>query len=272
VSQLASDLEFYRSNGFLPPFPLLTAGEVEQLLELVPLPAANAASTAAAEDAPPLPISFGARDGVHESTPLLAWLNRPALLDRLQGLMGAEVCVWHTRMWVKSAPKSGQIGAITWHADLPTWIESGWIRREIPSVSLWIALTDMRDDPGSLMVVAGSHRQPRPTEALLGTDASDDELLAKIFAQTGRRYETLLDIPLQDEALLSAMGVAPQSAVRLRPVKGECILFDGNTWHGSNSTDRRTRIAIAVRTIRECDVADALLAKGAPVRLGALAV
>ncbi|MDA0832290.1 MAG: phytanoyl-CoA dioxygenase family protein [Planctomycetota bacterium] len=80
------------------------------------------------------------------------WLGRPALVSRLEQLLGVPVVMplaHHNCIMTKHPDFSSQTG---WHQDIRYW---GFTRPEL--VSVWLALGDEFPENGSLYIIPGSH-------------------------------------------------------------------------------------------------------------------
>lgn len=83
----------------------------------------------------------------------LEWMTRPAILRRLQQLLGPKVVcplAHHNCIMTKQPAFSSDTG---WHQDIRYW---SFQRPEL--VNAWIALGEERTENGGLFVIPGSHR------------------------------------------------------------------------------------------------------------------
>ena len=83
------------------------------------------------------------------------WMTRPALVGRLQQLLGPEiVCplAHHNCVMTKHPAYSSETG---WHQDIRYW---SYARPEL--VTVWLALGVERERNGCLRVIPGSHQMP----------------------------------------------------------------------------------------------------------------
>jgi hypothetical protein len=72
------------------------------------------------------------------------------VLDRVEGLLGPDVVLFQSRMWVKRVG-AGRLG---WHQDVASWPMHPPL-----AVSAWIALEDVRHANGCMQLASGSHRR-----------------------------------------------------------------------------------------------------------------
>ena len=144
---------------------------------------------------------------------LFTWMmemgRTPALLDAMEDLIGPDIMMVVSRMWVKN-PLDGSF--TTWHQD------SAYFDYDPPEVwSAWIALTDSREEHGCLRYGRGTHLGP----SLSHVETEDDKNLL-----SRGQY-----IPDFDD---SSMALAEVNA-------GEAVLHHFRCAHSSlpNTTDHR---------------------------------
>ena len=87
----------------------------------------------------------------HKISPLVQDLGRhPAVVDALVGVIGPNVKLMQSMLFIKAAGKPGQ----AWHQD-----ESHIPTRDRSLTAVWLALDDATVDNGCLWVIPGSHRR-----------------------------------------------------------------------------------------------------------------
>jgi phytanoyl-CoA hydroxylase len=87
----------------------------------------------------------------HKLSPLVQDLARhPAVVDALVGVIGPNVKLMQSMLFIKAAGKPGQ----AWHQD-----ESHIPTRDRSLTAVWLALDDATVDNGCLWVIPGSHRR-----------------------------------------------------------------------------------------------------------------
>jgi ectoine hydroxylase-related dioxygenase (phytanoyl-CoA dioxygenase family) len=200
----------FNADGYLAPVDVLGGDEV----------AAYRAHLEAA-----LAATGGRADARLRNKPhlLLCWmaiLVRDArVLDALEDLLGPDLLVLRTTLFVKTARDPGQV---TWHQDTAYWDLS-----DDRVVTAWIALTDSTTANGCVRVVRGSHRDG-PVAHHLGRD----------------RHNQLLRGQIADVA------IAAERVVPLELRAGQMSLHHGRLLHSSpdNPSDTR-RAGLAVRYI-----------------------
>lgn len=198
---------FFRDQGYLSPLRAIdpaSAGVLRQKLE-----------------AYEADIGASALNALHMKSHLyFSWLwdlsRNPAITGPLQDLIGPDILVWASRLWIKEA-HDGKF--VTWHQDMAYF---GLEPQEL--LSVWIALTDATPANGSMRFVPGSHVAP-----LRHIETHDpDNLLSRGQA-----------VPEVDES----------TAVDLVLKPGEFSIHHGNLLHGSepnDSDDRRIGFSLMV--------------------------
>ncbi len=81
----------------------------------------------------------------------LAVAQRPEILDVIEGVVGPDIVFWTGALFCKPG---GTGRPIPWHQD-----GIYWPLKPMASVTLWIALDEVREGNGCMRVVPGSHRQ-----------------------------------------------------------------------------------------------------------------
>lgn len=139
----------------------------------------------------------------------------PQILERVADLLGPDLLLWHTRYFDK--PAGGP--PIPWHQDAPFWPID-----KKKCVSVWLALEDVQESNGAVMVVPGSHKMQLPQVRSAGTG----------------RFHRKADIT----------GVDVSSATPLTLRRGEFYLFHSWLLHRSDSNKSSdSRLAIAMQFI-----------------------
>lgn len=208
------DVDAYRANGFLGPFRVLDADRARSLgTHLV---------EATATPGPNFRNEQGGRDDLscrHLDVPAaLEVCTLPTVLDAAEAVLGPDLLLFVSRLWVKDPVSTEAKGghsptAVPWHQDATYW-------RLDPQVSCnaWIALSDVTADAAPLTVVPGTHHARRET-------VSSDSRFG---------YEVPISAAEQDRVEVFVMSA------------GECILFDGNLLHGSlPNTAAHRRVALS---------------------------
>lgn len=142
-------LDQYRYNGFVSPFPALTADEIQACVDGVNRLEADLGCHIA--DADPKWRSHG-----HAHSPWIANLARhPKILDAIEDVIGPDILVWTTTFFIKE-PNSQTFAA--WHQD-GTYF--GLTPNE--QVCAWVAVTEASRESGCMEHVSfkGTPRQLR---------------------------------------------------------------------------------------------------------------
>lgn len=155
---------------------------------------------------------------------LFAWVDEivrnPAILDRVEDLIGPDILVWGVSFFVKE-PRTPDF--VSWHQDATYW----GLEPHDRIVTAWVAISDVPVESGAMKFLAGSHRKGQVAHA---DTFHENNLLS-------RGQEIAVEV---DEA--EATDVALRA--------GEFSLHHVLLAHGShpNSTDDR-RIGLAIRYI-----------------------
>ena len=139
-----NDVSRYRQDGYLPGRPVLTAEEAAALR-------AECLRTCGPEQ----------KDGTHRQASnrvkpylLYRWaadlVRDPRLLDAVSALIGPDILVFHTTVWLK-APQTENF--VPWHQDATYF---GLAPFE--HVTAWVALTPGNEANGCVQVLPGSHQ------------------------------------------------------------------------------------------------------------------
>ena len=141
---MALDVAAYRRDGFLPGQPLLSPEEAARYR-------ADCERTCGVE----AQSAGGRRQASNRLKPylLFPWaaelVRRPALLDAVEKLIGPDILIFHTTVWLKE-PGSGSF--VPWHQDATYF---GLAPFE--HVTAWVALTPSTPDNGCVSILPGSH-------------------------------------------------------------------------------------------------------------------
>lgn len=138
------DVERYERDGYLPGIPLLSREYAETL-------------RAQCEHA----CATVVREGDHRQSTtrlkpylLFPWaaelVRHPALLDMVEALIGPDILVFHTTVWLKDAQSPS---FVPWHQDATYF---GLAPFE--HVTAWVALTPSTRENGCVQILPGSHR------------------------------------------------------------------------------------------------------------------
>ncbi len=141
----AHDRAAFDERGVLFPFPVLAPADIAAALDVVARIGA---------EAPDVRKRLLLHKTHLVSRTLWDLLFHPAIVDRVEGLVGPDVLVWGAGFFAKEARSSDYV---SWHQDAHYW---GLEPDDI--VTAWVALTDSSPDNGCMRVVAGSHRTPLP--------------------------------------------------------------------------------------------------------------
>src|SRR5689334_7370792 len=203
----SSIAEAYRAQCYY--FPLRAIGEAEAAS------LRHRLETFEAADGAPLPSKF--RQKTHLLfTGLAELIREPAILDVVEGIVGSDILVWQTTLFIKEAHDES---FVSWHQDSTYW---GLSEPEV--VTAWVALSPSTLESGCVRVVPGTHVLDQVPH--IETRAANNILT--------RGQEIAVDV---DERQAVAMPLQP----------GEMSLHHIRTFHSSEpnrSNDRRIGFAI----------------------------
>ncbi|MFI2372071.1 phytanoyl-CoA dioxygenase family protein [Streptomyces sp. NPDC018833] len=206
-------IEGFDENGFVFPVEALTESEAAGLRDTVLQHLADCRRRGGARAA----LAFGPK--VHLLT---QWAHRlvrhPALLEIAQSMLGPDLLVWGTQIFVK---EPGGTTDLAWHQDALTYDLDSEGRPA--AFRVWLALTPTTVENGTMRFAAGTHRDG---------------------IRTHRRTPGLKGMLRGDEAVLDESEFVRHDVV-LRP--GQCSLHNMLVVHGSglNRTED-TRVAFAI--------------------------
>lgn len=153
-----SQIEFFKSEGYLPGIQALNDQQVEQLRsELTPImdPAHPGNSLYyefhTNESKDPAKVLFHALGGWRITPTLHDILWAPGYLQPAFQLLGGPVRFWHDQLFCKPA-KHG--GVVAWHQDYSYWTRTG----PMAHLTCWIALDDATVDNGCVHYIPKSHQ------------------------------------------------------------------------------------------------------------------
>jgi non-heme Fe2+,alpha-ketoglutarate-dependent halogenase len=153
--------------------------------------------------------------------------TRPAILDAVEAVLGADFFLWGTQFFAKD-PGDGK--TTPWHQDAHYWPLAPH-----QAVTAWLAFTDCDRENGCMEVIPGSHRT------------------APMRYRRSNRENDVLEFELEDGERLSA------SAVPLCLRAGEMSLHDDRLIHGSGANrSSRLRCGLTLRYsagLVRCDLA-----------------
>lgn len=131
----------YHRDGFCGPIPVLTPEEVREFR----------ADLEAFELTQGHPLDFPER-----SKPYLlfhwadAIVHHPAVLDAVQDVIGPDILVYHTTVWIKEARSDARV---FWHQD-----DAYFHLDPAEQVTAWVALSEASEREGCMRMIPGSHR------------------------------------------------------------------------------------------------------------------
>lgn len=80
-------------------------------------------------------------------------VTSPAILDVVEQLIGPDIMVWNSKVWVKEPESDNFVG---WHQDV------SWGLEPFDAITVWIALTDVTVASGPIEFIASTHHHSLP--------------------------------------------------------------------------------------------------------------
>ena len=162
----ATQVEEYETEGFTCPVPVLSTAEVREARAAIE---AFEAKTGRTFDYPEKSKSYLLFDWAEKL------IRHPAVLDAVEDLIGPDIMVYHTTMWIKD---SGTPQYIAWHQDGTYFYLDPQVH-----VTAWVALSDASVEAGCMHVLPGSHLDGQHDHA---DDTSPDNLILRGQAIFGK--------------------------------------------------------------------------------------
>lgn len=168
-------IEEYETDGFTCPVPVLTPAEVREARAAIE---AFEAKTGRTLDYPEKSKSYLLFDWADKL------VRHPAVLDAVEDLIGPDILVYHTTMWIKD---SGTPQYIAWHQDGTYFYLDPALH-----VTAWVALSDASVEAGCMHVLPGTHLDDWHQH---GDDTSPDNLILRGQAIFGQ-FEGQTGVPM----------------------------------------------------------------------------
>lgn len=133
----------YRSDGFATPVEVLTADEVRDMR----------GDLEHWEKQQGHPLDFPEKS---KSYLLYRWadvlVHHPKVLDAVEDVIGPDILVYHSTMWIKEAHTPAYV---RWHQD-----GAYFFLDPLEHVTAWVALSEASEVAGCMRVIPGTHRLP----------------------------------------------------------------------------------------------------------------
>ena len=168
-------IEGYHRDGYAFPASVLTPEEVRSLR----------ADLEYWERQQGHPLDFPEKS---KSYLLYSWadilVTHPRVLDAVEDLIGPDILVYHTTMWIKEAHTPA---FVRWHQD-----GAYFFLDPLEHVTAWVALSDASERAGCMRVIPGSHRLPM----LEHDDAPDQWNMIKRGQGISGRFDDERGVPM----------------------------------------------------------------------------
>ena len=138
-----AQVDQYRKDGFAFPVPALSAAEVREMR----------ADLERWETRQGHPLDFPEKS---KSYLLYGWadaiVHHPRVLDAVEDVLGPDILVYHSTMWIKEPHTPAHV---RWHQD-----GAYFFLDPLEHVTAWVALSEASELAGCMRVVPGTHRLP----------------------------------------------------------------------------------------------------------------
>ena len=138
-----AQVEQYKRDGFAYPAPVLDAAEVRALR----------ADLEHWEKLQGHPLEYPEKS---KSYLLYGWadaiVHHPKVLDAVEDVLGPDILVYHSTMWIKEPHSPAYV---RWHQD-----GAYFFLDPLEHVTAWVALSEASELAGCMRVVPGTHRLP----------------------------------------------------------------------------------------------------------------
>jgi len=229
-----SQVDRYERDGFACPVPVLGADEVRALR----------ADLEHWERQQGHPLDFPEKS---KSYLLYGWadalVHHPRVLDAVEDVIGPDILVYHSTMWIKEANTPAYV---RWHQD-----GAYFFLDPLEHVTAWVALSEASEKAGCMRVIPGTHRLPMIDH----DDKPDAHNMIKRGQGISERFdgETGVAMPLgagelslhhtalvhcspgngsDDRRMGLGISFVPAHVRPLGPVKPSALLVRGQDRHG----------------------------------------
>jgi ectoine hydroxylase-related dioxygenase (phytanoyl-CoA dioxygenase family) len=206
----ATELAAFHESGFVGPYLLLAEPEAVVIYQAsqnaYPIIYPKAAMRTANKDAFEQKYWF---KSLHMVVPTIREVAiRPAIRDRVQGVLGPDVLLWGSTVIVQQPGQSHR-----WHVDVE---HSHW-----PGITVFVALQNVSEQ-STLSVVRGSHKLHDSPQSLKATSSRAALQCAQAHLSTAELVPLVMDV-------------------------GEFYIFHGRIWHGSQNTTNDVRVSLLLQ-------------------------
>jgi non-haem Fe2+, alpha-ketoglutarate-dependent halogenase len=170
-------------------------------------------------------------------------ISEPAIVERMQSIIGPDVVCWRTEFFPKGPGDAGT----GWH-QVETYaigeakkgmLEATERSEGIPmELTAWVAFTEATMENGCLRMIPGSHRTWKYDET------------APISWNLGRKSNTFFGYDYGELRIDKNWNPDDELVVNHEMEPGEVVLFTARCIHGSNpNTSRKQRMGFAIRVV-----------------------
>lgn len=236
-----AQVDQYRGEGFAFPVQVLTNHEVRELR----------ADLEHWERQQGHPLDFPEKS---KSYLLYKWadtlVHHPRVLDAVEDLIGPDILVYHSTMWIKEAHTPAYV---RWHQD-----GAYFFLDPLEHVTAWVALSEASEQAGCMRVIPGTHRLPmiehddkpdahnmiKRGQGISGRfDGERGTSMPLRAGELSLHHTSLVHCSPGNEADDRRMGLGisfvPTHVRPLGPVKPSALLVRGVDRHGNFLPERR---------------------------------
>ncbi len=198
------EVDFFVANGYLGPYAAMSPAEMAAIRREID-------EHVLTTDGPNPRSRVQSR---HMDQPVIYDLaTHPAMIDRIAGILGPDLIVWATQLWLKDP---GGI-EIPWHQDINFWPLEPPI-----NTSAWIAIDDVTVENSCVQIIPGSHR----------------ESLAHVKVEAKVAFGKMADPDAFDA----------DGAINMELKPGEFFIFSERLLHrSSKNTSNKRRLGMSLR-------------------------
>jgi len=170
-------------------------------------------------------------------------ISEPAIIRRMQALIGDDMLCWRTEIFPENPGDAGT----GWHqvetfaiGENTTGVLEPSIRSENTPMELtaWIAFTEASRENGCMKLIPGSHRTWRYNEK------------ARLTFDDSRKENTLFGYDYGECKIDPDWNPDDEEVAYMEMQPGEFIIFTARCIHGSTpNTSRKQRMGFAIRTV-----------------------
>ena len=239
--ELAKEREFFNENGFIGPFKVYEPKQAKAILKQIRIKNLDRSNILFNND-----VNYDRHFDISE---LSQHISHPAIVQRLQNLIGSDIICWRTEFFPKFPGDKGT----EWH-QVETYTYGTGTAQIVPTVSdrdtpieltVWTSFTDSTKENGCLKFMPGSHKKLHFDESI-NPQSGRDNVYDPMKSDTSFYGYNFADFKIDKD-----WQPDESQAVKMEMKPGECVIFTAKCMHGSlpNTSKRSTRFAITGRYV-----------------------